>query len=88
MSDVTRAEGPLAQILVVEDNAQLMGLLAEFLRRARYGVHEAPGGHEALARQTSQAGAFDYLEKPFSFPQLTGTIAAAIRHRDRQRRRG
>ena len=58
------------RILVVDDDAQLADLLAEFLRGAGHAVDVAADGREALRRL--QPGAYDLAFIDHQMPGLSG----------------
>jgi CheY-like chemotaxis protein len=60
----------MAEILVVDDEAQLRSLMAEALAGAGHRVEEAPGGNRALERL--QAKRFDLLLTDLMMEEGTG----------------
>src|SRR5436305_1196462 len=60
----------MAKILVVEDEADLLGPLAQALREAGYAVDEAADGENGLARATSNE--YDAIVLDVMLPRMDG----------------
>ena len=73
--------GKMIDILVVEDNAELSGLLCEFLRAENYTVSIAENGNKALSLFEKYGARLVLLD--INLPELDGfTVCEHIRSRD------
>lgn len=67
-------------ILVVDDDSQLRGVIADVLRDEGYDVQQASDGHRALAQ--IEAAAPDLVLSDVAMPHLTGVeLAEQLTHR-------
>lgn len=62
----------MATILLVEDDAPLLGLVAEMLRSKGYAVLSAPGGNEALAVADAHGAPVHLLVSDIVMPEMSG----------------
>jgi two-component system cell cycle sensor histidine kinase/response regulator CckA len=76
--DPVRADGPIAQVLVVEDYDDLRYLIVELLESEGYRVLSAPDGPQALAAAREGAGAVDVLVTDNFMPAMRGPEVAAL----------
>ena len=60
------------KILLVEDDLQLLQLLAEMLHEAGYRVTQASDGKKALQLLSNQNGGFDLLVSDIDLPEVNG----------------
>ena len=70
-------------ILVVDDDAEVREIVAEFLTDAGYRVLQAEGGRDAL-RVLDQAGVVDLVITDVRMPDISGIDLAERITRDRQ----
>ena len=69
----------MTRILVVDDEPQIVRALQINLKARRYEVHVAGSGTAALKVAALDAGADDYVTKPFGIDELLARVRAALR---------
>ena len=67
-----------ASILVIDDDADVRGILAESLKEGGYSVTEASGGRQGL--QLLESNSFDLVIIDYAMPGMMGPeVAAAVK---------
>jgi CheY-like chemotaxis protein len=64
----------MAKVLVVEDNADNLRLIAKVLKRGGYEVEAAANGEEGV--RLASAGGFDFIVMDINLPDMSGLEAA------------
>src|SRR5690349_11176942 len=63
---------PMAQILVVEDDADLREALRDFVEQSGHAVHTAKNGRDGLSLLKSQGGKIDLIVLDVLMPEMDG----------------
>jgi CheY-like chemotaxis protein len=61
-----------ARLLIVDDEAPVLRVAAEMLRRAGFAVQTASGGEEAITLATEPGGGFDAVLLDMTMPKMNG----------------
>ncbi len=59
-------------LLIVEDEAEVLGVMADYLTAVGYRVHTAASGQEALGRIATIAAPFDLAVIDWTLPDMSG----------------
>jgi two-component system cell cycle sensor histidine kinase/response regulator CckA len=76
MEPVQDGEDTKRRIVAVDDDAAVLQLVSEVLRRAGYDVYPASSARPAIELFEAEAGNFDLLLTDVVMPDLTGPVLA------------